>query len=207
MEEILASIRRIISEDGAEAQPQATAAPAAKPAVAPAASPQAEPKPAASEPAAPAEEETLELTEVVKDDGTVVSLHPPAAPPTAPEPELEPEPEPAFSAAAPEPQPEPEPPPREAEDGPPAPAYESGLVSATTAGRAAASFGGLSQFMTGTRDMPLGAGGRTLEELVRELLRPMLKDWLDTNLPGIVQRAVEREIARLADQGETSRRR
>jgi cell pole-organizing protein PopZ len=33
---------------------------------------------------------------------------------------------------------------------------------------------------------------------VREMLRPMLQKWLDANLPGIVERAVAREIARLA---------
>lgn len=38
---------------------------------------------------------------------------------------------------------------------------------------------------------------RTLEGLVRELLRPMLKDWLDQNLPGIVERMVSREIMRI----------
>jgi hypothetical protein len=37
----------------------------------------------------------------------------------------------------------------------------------------------------------------TLEGLVRELLTPMLKDWLDANLPEIVERMVAREIARI----------
>jgi len=38
----------------------------------------------------------------------------------------------------------------------------------------------------------------TLEGLVREMLRPMLKEWLDANLPGIVQATVDREVARIA---------
>lgn len=38
---------------------------------------------------------------------------------------------------------------------------------------------------------------RTLEGVVRELLRPMLKDWLDENLPDIVERMVSREIMRI----------
>lgn len=38
----------------------------------------------------------------------------------------------------------------------------------------------------------------TLEGLVRDLLRPMLKDWLDANLPRIVQEAVDREVKRIA---------
>lgn len=45
---------------------------------------------------------------------------------------------------------------------------------------------------------PEGAAtGNTLEGLVRDLLRPMLKDWLDANLPGIVQATVDREVARI----------
>jgi hypothetical protein len=42
------------------------------------------------------------------------------------------------------------------------------------------------------------AGDNTLEGLVREMLRPMLKEWLDANLPGIVQATVEREVARIS---------
>ena len=40
-------------------------------------------------------------------------------------------------------------------------------------------------------------GGKTLEDLVKEMLRPMLKEWLDRNLPPMVERYVEREIVRL----------
>ena len=41
------------------------------------------------------------------------------------------------------------------------------------------------------------ANGKTIEELVKEMLRPMLKEWLDRNLPPMVERFVEREIVRL----------
>jgi len=41
------------------------------------------------------------------------------------------------------------------------------------------------------------ADANTLDGLVRELLRPMLQQWLDQNLPGIVERLVAREVARL----------
>ncbi len=41
------------------------------------------------------------------------------------------------------------------------------------------------------------SGETSLEGLTRELLRPMLKNWLDTNLPDIVEAMVEREIARI----------
>ena len=49
-----------------------------------------------------------------------------------------------------------------------------------------------------SQGIQLGEAGRTLEDLVRELLRPMLKDWLDKNLEPIVTQAVEREITKLA---------
>jgi cell pole-organizing protein PopZ len=39
---------------------------------------------------------------------------------------------------------------------------------------------------------------RTLEDLVREMLRPMLKTWLDDNLPNLVERLVRAEIARVS---------
>ena len=39
--------------------------------------------------------------------------------------------------------------------------------------------------------------GRTLQDLVRELLRPMLKSWLDDNLPTLVERLVLAEIERM----------
>ncbi len=44
----------------------------------------------------------------------------------------------------------------------------------------------------------LGAEGQTIEGVVRELLRPMLKSWLDENLPSVVERLVEREIERVS---------
>ena len=43
----------------------------------------------------------------------------------------------------------------------------------------------------------VGTNGKTVEDLVKETLRPMLKEWLDQNLPQIVERYVEREIVRL----------
>ena len=44
------------------------------------------------------------------------------------------------------------------------------------------------------------AQGTSLEDLTRELMRPMLKEWLDENLPSIVEELVAREIARLGDK-------
>ena len=42
------------------------------------------------------------------------------------------------------------------------------------------------------------ASVRTLEDVVREMLRPLLQQWLDANLPGIVQEAVQAEVDRIA---------
>ena len=42
-----------------------------------------------------------------------------------------------------------------------------------------------------------GQTGNTLEALVRDLLRPVLKDWLDAHLPELVESLVAREIARI----------
>ena len=44
----------------------------------------------------------------------------------------------------------------------------------------------------------LVANSRTLDDLVREMLRPMLKAWLDDNLPNMVERLVRAEIERVA---------
>ena len=45
------------------------------------------------------------------------------------------------------------------------------------------------------------SGETSLEGLTRELLRPMLKDWLDANLPPIVEAMVDREITRITKKG------
>ena len=44
----------------------------------------------------------------------------------------------------------------------------------------------------------IGQNARTLEDLVKEMLRPMLKSWLDDNLPGLVERIVRAEIERVS---------
>ena len=44
----------------------------------------------------------------------------------------------------------------------------------------------------------LSVGNRSLEDLVQELLRPMLKQWLDSNLPSIVERMVAQEIIKIS---------
>lgn len=158
MEEILASIRRIIAEDGE--QPAAAPAPAATAVAAP------QPAPAAKS------EEILELTEVVEE-------HP--------------------AEAAPEPEPpKPEPPPAAV------PQAGDGADRLVSDAAAAASIAALSQIhQLGSQsekrmsDIPMGEGQRTIEDMVREMLRPLLKEWLDSNLPHLVERVVQEEVSRL----------
>lgn len=50
----------------------------------------------------------------------------------------------------------------------------------------------------GAKPQIVRSGETSLEGLVREMLRPMLAEWLDANLPGMVERMVKAEIARIA---------
>jgi cell pole-organizing protein PopZ len=65
------------------------------------------------------------------------------------------------------------------------------LMSSATSAAVDSAFNALAQTV-------LVDNARTLEELVREMLRPMLKVWLDDNLPGIVERRVRAEIERVS---------
>ncbi len=53
----------------------------------------------------------------------------------------------------------------------------------------------------GAQPQIVRSGETSLEGLTRDLLRPMLKEWLDTNLPPIVEAMVEREITRITKKG------
>jgi cell pole-organizing protein PopZ len=70
-------------------------------------------------------------------------------------------------------------------------ARSDGLLSPATAAALDAAFNTLAQTAQPRR-------GRTVEELVSELMRPMLKTWLDENLPAIVERLVRAEIERIS---------
>jgi hypothetical protein len=179
MEEILASIRRIISEDDAapaaegdegapEEEPVAAEAEVEAPV---AAEPVAEEPEPLADLVVEADEEVLELTEKVEE-------------PAAPEPEVETHGDLDIYAAEPEPEVAAAPAWRPAEEEP--------LLEQSAAQSAASAFGSLAQRIA----MP--AGGRTLEDVTRELLRPLLKAWLDEHLPGIVQAKVEEEVERIA---------
>ena len=65
------------------------------------------------------------------------------------------------------------------------------LVSSATTAAVDSAFNALAQTV-------LVHNARTLEDLVREMLRPMLKVWLDDNLPGLVERLVRAEIERVS---------
>ncbi|HEY0623615.1 DUF2497 domain-containing protein [Sphingomonas sp.] len=67
------------------------------------------------------------------------------------------------------------------------------ILSATTAQASRGPLEALSRLIV----KPDVAGSDTLEGLVRELLRPMLREWLDANLPRMVEEMVQREIARI----------
>jgi len=226
MEEILASIRRIISDDSptAEAPPPAPAKPAAVKA-APAPKPVEEPATEehfnqddldrlfakGDEEEAPVEEEAvLDLVEevavpeaepMVLVEGLMpheadVQFVDPSELEMEPEPEPEPEPviappSPAPKAAARKAPPPPPPPPVESFDEVDAGEPEEPLISAHAGASVNAAFGQLTHTI-------LSAKAKTLDDLVKEMLRPMLKGWLDENLPVIVERLVRAEIERVS---------
>ena len=240
MEEILASIRRIIADDEAKppvaekpasaaapAKPEKPAAPAAKPplmkdippsaipaaqAAAAKAPPPAKPAPA---PAAPApavsnsqddidallngldEATTPEEIRPPLPDGDVFELtdemavpEPPPAPPQPSFQRVEPQDDLEFAESAAarvlHRQPAFEPPPLESNAPPPQQILSHSTVSAVE-----------SAFNTLAHTV-LSNNARTLEDLVKEMLRPMLKSWLDDNLPGLVERIVKAEIERVS---------
>ena len=74
----------------------------------------------------------------------------------------------------------------------PAPPDEEPLLSSEANEAVTASFGALSANLAAMRSAELADG------LVREMLRPMLKQWLDENLPAMVERLVRAEIQRVA---------
>ena len=220
MEEILASIRRIIADDetAKPASPPAAAAPPARPAALPPRNPippspqAAAPRPVDPPPSnamdqrgidamlaghdePPAQaDDVLELTEQMAEpapdetpsfqtiDGQsdVVFTDPPAQPEPrfVEEPRIAEEPlvaeEPRRQQAAPQPA-----------------VFDRSLMSSHTSAAVDSAFNALAQTV-------LVQNARTLEDLVKEMLRPLLKSWLDDNLPGMVERIVKAEIERVS---------
>ncbi len=187
MEEILASIRRIISEDD-------SAAPAAD------ASPMAEPD--FGDEVLELNEPVMEMPETVSPDFDFDALPVEDEPEVAleeiivedrweePEPVALPPPAPVAAApvAAPVYAPAPEPAPTQFP-------FDQGLVSNPIADKTSTVFAKLAPNTT----LPgMFISGNTVEAMVGELIKPMLKDWLDANLPRIVEEKVEAEVARIA---------
>lgn len=165
IEEILTSIRQIISDDDEEGEDSADEAPVEE----------------APEP----EEEVIELTEKADPE------------PVQEEPEPEPIPEPE-----PEPEPIPEPEPEEVmeidmqdrvEEPQPLASEADNLL---TQRAEAAALDGFKELAAKTAIDSIS--GVTIEHIVREEIRPMLRVWLDSNLPSIVERLVQEELDRVA---------
>ena len=91
------------------------------------------------------------------------------------------------------------------EDDAGAAAESEDLVSTVAAAASAEAFAGLAQAVeqgeAAARRLPVSEGGETIEDMVRAMLKPMLHEWLDTHLPGIVERLVDEEIQRLSRSG------
>lgn len=83
----------------------------------------------------------------------------------------------------------------------PAPAIptEEELVSAASADATRQSLEALSAAVAPAASVaaPAAGGSRTMEEVVLDALRPMLKEWLDANLPAMVETMVAKEISRI----------
>ena len=176
MEEIIASISRIITDEKTSVEPV---------------------RPVPGE-----KSEILELTEVVDEDGSVrrvaseasSSERRPAGSATAVDTA-------AANATAQSCGPGPLRPEAEVE-----PKLELGrerILSSATSGAAAAAFAQLGALPRERRregELPLGGADRTLEDIVRDMLRPLLQTWLDENLPRLVERLVREEIARVVGE-------
>ncbi len=85
--------------------------------------------------------------------------------------------------------------------------FSQALMSGTSSSAAASAFAQLEQEMSAparpvSSAAPVSRGGSlTVEALVLEAVRPMLKDWLDRNLPGMVEDLVRSEIERVGQAG------
>jgi uncharacterized protein len=228
MEEILASIRRIIADDeakptSAEKSPPASVPPPAAPAAArpeksapaaaaapspppaKAAAPMAAPPPTMPAPSATNSQDDIDALLNGLDEATTAEEIRPSAP--EPEPDVleltdemalpESPPQPTFKKVQPPDDLEfTEAPPKAA---PRAPVFDSSqspidspaILSRSTVSAVESAFNSLAHTV-------LSNNARTLEDLVKEMLRPMLKSWLDDNLPGLVERIVKAEIERVS---------
>ncbi len=171
MEESLASIRRVLSEDE-EAEAEAEA------------------------PAEPEPEEEMDMAAAMEE--------------MEPEPIPEPAPAPA-PVATPSPAPEPEPTLNEnileltqqmiAQAPPDIGAGES-ILSTAPSQDSTDALQELAKALLSKRDIAIGNRDMTLEGLIREIFRPLLREWLDQNLPYLIERLVKKEIDHMVNRAE-----
>jgi cell pole-organizing protein PopZ len=209
MEEILASIRRIIADDDAAKSPPAPPEPVQAP---PAAAAPAPPAPAFVPVPAAANEPSINETVL---DEMLAELNATPAPAADPAEEMASDVLDLTEAmAAPDPSAagfrtidgqsdivfEDSPPPEHFAE--PAAVHDSprlqfpergqrSLMSSATSAAVDSAFNSLAHTV-------LVQNARTLEDLVKEMLQPLLKSWLDDNLPGLVERLVRAEIERVS---------
>jgi uncharacterized protein len=170
MEEIIASISRSIAEDGVAREPVL--------------------------PAVAEKDDVLELTEAVDEDGRVRRIEP-AGPAGGPLADI-------SSAAAAIRARLSQPDPSRADAEKPGKNPEPGrdpVLSAASAEAAAVAFARLGALPRGRPtegELPIGDASRTLEDIVRDALLPLLRSWLDEHLPALVERLVREEIVRVA---------
>ena len=189
MEEIIASISRVIAEDkgsgSTRKDPEITRTDNIRPG-------------GTSAPAYPEGSDILELTQVVDEDGSVRRIASRAAEEVTPSsaPGIANGSRPANTTTHVNPQ-------GYAKSEPTLDPVRERIVSTATSGAAAAAFAQLGALPRDRRregESPLGGAERTLEEIVRGMLRPMLQSWLDEHLPDIVERLVREEIARVVGE-------
>jgi cell pole-organizing protein PopZ len=210
MEEILASIRRIIADD--QEVPNGASSPDSR-------------SHASAQSSSHDDDDILDLAEIARPNPMPRPALVPEPPAAISEPEIhddpvelapvftppEREPElapviafrPALSEPAPEPEPEPEMPAAEVEAREPVrPSLSfselAEPIEALVSTEATASVGHAFSMLSHTI---LTQNARTLEDLVKDMLKPMLKAWLDDNLPPLVERLVRTEIERVARGG------
>ena len=83
---------------------------------------------------------------------------------------------------------------------------QESLVSENIFSKAACAFDALSEAVKNKEilEEQQGTGGQRVDDLMKEIMRPYIKNWLDQNLPTIVERLVQKEISRLAQSAVTS---
>lgn len=188
MEEILASIRRIIEDSdtvraAADEQVEALAPQPQELEIEAFRAGLDDPEQEAASATAEAENDIAEMPADIPAFSSAQAMTQPAVTPA----EVADGPEPASSPALSRPQEQPATPSEPAVESRPATA----IVSDSTGRQVAAAFGELSEAFAASRR-------RSFDEMAQEMLRPMLQDWLDNNLPTLVERLVREEIERVA---------